>query len=74
MRTVADRNVQVARQTFDAIGRRDIQGLLELYTPDSEFEPLTGLEVESRGSGALADNPMAWVLTVRDGEAAGLED
>ena len=89
MRTVADRNVQVARQTFEAICKRDIQGLLELYTPDIEFEPLTGLEVESRGSGALADNPMAWVLTVRDGkvarhrayrtreeafEAAGLED
>ena len=136
MRTVADRNVQVARETFEAICGRDIERLLALYAPDIEFEPLTGLEVESRGyhghggvrryfdeaaqvweemlphaddvrthgdqvlilggcavrgrgSGALADSPMAWVLTIRDGkvtrhrayrtrgeafEAAGLED
>jgi uncharacterized protein len=115
MRTVADHNVQVARQTFEAICARDLDVLLSLYAVDIEFEPLTGLEVESsgyhghegvrryfveaaqvweemlphaddvrclgeqvlilggcavrgRGSGALADNPMAWVLTVRDGK------
>jgi ketosteroid isomerase-like protein len=114
MRTVADRNTRVARQTFEAICRRDIDGLLELYDPAIEFEPLTGLEVENsgyhghdgvrryfteveqvweqmlphadsvqcfgdrvliqggcavqgRGSGAMSDNPMAWVLTIADG-------
>ena len=96
-------------------GARDIAGLLELYDPDIEFEPLTGIEVEiggyrghagvqryfeeitlvweemlphaddvraagdhvlilggcavrGRGSGAISDNPMAWVLTFRDGK------
>jgi ketosteroid isomerase-like protein len=117
MRTVADRNTRVARQTFEAICRRDIDGLLELYDPAIEFEPLTGLEVESRGyhghagvrryfteveqvweqmlpradsvhcfgdrvliqggcavqgrgSGAISDSPMAWVLTIKDGKVA----
>jgi ketosteroid isomerase-like protein len=136
MRTVADRNVQIARETFDAIRRRDIDRLVELYDPDIEFQPLTGMEVElggyhgqagvrryfeeithvwdemlphaddvraigdqvvilggcavrGRGSGAVTDSPMAWVLTLRDGkvvrhrayrgrdealEAAGLRD
>jgi ketosteroid isomerase-like protein len=115
MRTVADRNTRVARQTFDAICRRDIDGLLDLYDPDIQFEPLTGLEVESRGyhghagvrryfdeveqvwdlmrphadsvqcygdrvliqggcavrgrgSGAISDPAMAWVLTIKDGK------
>ena len=115
MRTVADQNVEVARRTFEAIRRRDIAELLELYYPDIEFEPLTGTEVEiggyrghagvqryfeeitlvweemlphaddvraagdhvlilggcavrGRGSGAITDNPMAWVLTLRDGK------
>jgi ketosteroid isomerase-like protein len=109
-----DENVDVARRTFDAICKRDIDGLLELYDPAIEFEPLTGLEVENRGyhghtgvrryfeeveqvweqmlphaddvrgigdrvlimggcavqgrgSGAMSDNPMAWVLTIHDG-------
>jgi ketosteroid isomerase-like protein len=136
MRTVADRNVQIARETFDAIRRRDIDRLVDLYDPDIEFQPLTGMEVElggyhgqagvrryfeeithvwdemlphaddvraigdqvvilggcavrGRGSGAVTDSPMAWVLTLRDGkvvrhrayrgrdealEAAGLRD
>jgi ketosteroid isomerase-like protein len=29
---------------------------------------LGGCAVRGRGSGALADNPMAWVLTLRDGK------
>jgi len=114
MGTVADLNTRIARQSFEAIGRRDIEGLLELYDPAIEFEPLTGMQVESggyhghlgvrryleeaaqvweemlphaddvrsvgdrvlvlggcavrgRGSGAITDQPMAWVLTMRDG-------
>jgi ketosteroid isomerase-like protein len=108
-------NVAVVRQSFKAIGSRDIDGLIELYAPDVEFLPLTGTRVESggyighagvrayfeevgevwdemrphaddvrtvgdqvvvlggclvrgRGSGALSDAPMAWVITVRDGK------
>jgi ketosteroid isomerase-like protein len=114
MRTVADRNVQVARQSFERICARDIEALLELYDPAIDFEPLTGMQVESggyhghagvrryleeaaqvweemlphaddvravgddvvilggcavrgRGSGAISDEPMAWVLTMRNG-------
>jgi ketosteroid isomerase-like protein len=136
VRTVAERNAQVARQTFEAICARDIDGLLEFYDPEIEFQPLTGMQVElggyhghagvrryleeaaeiwdemlphaddvratgehvvivggcavrGRGSGAVSDPPMAWVLTFRDGkvtrhrayrtsdealEAAGLQD
>jgi ketosteroid isomerase-like protein len=112
---VSQENVEVVRRTFEAIGRRDIDGLLELYDPDIEFLPLTGTRVESggysghagvrdyfaevgevwdqmkphaedvrtvgdhvvvlggcavrgRGSGAVSDNPMAWVVTLRDGK------
>ncbi len=115
MRTVSDQNVQIARRTFEAIRARDIEGLVEQYDEDIEFEPLTGIEVEiggyrghagvrryfeeitqvweemlphaddlrpvddqvvilggcsvrGRGSGATSDNPMAWVLTLRDGK------
>jgi ketosteroid isomerase-like protein len=115
VRTVSDQNVQIARRTFEAIRVRDIDGLVELYDPDIEFEPLTGMQVEiggyrghagvrryfeeithvwevmlpyaddvrgvddqvvilggcavrGRGSGAISDNPMAWVLTLRDGK------
>jgi ketosteroid isomerase-like protein len=131
-----DDNADVARRTFEAIGRWDIDGLLDLYDPDVEFLPLTGTRVESggynghagvrdyfeevsevweellphaddvrtvgddvvvlggcavrgRGSGAMSDSPMAWIITVRNGkvmrhrgyrtrdealEAAGLQD
>jgi ketosteroid isomerase-like protein len=115
MHTVSDLNMRVARQTFEAIRRRDIDGLVEMYDPDIEFEPLTGIEVEiggyrghagvrryfeeithvweemlphaddvravgdhvlilggcavrGRGSGAITDTPMAWVLTLQDGK------
>jgi ketosteroid isomerase-like protein len=112
---MARTNVEVARLTFEAIGRWDIDALLELYDPGVEFLPLTGTRVESggyighsgvreyfeevaeiweelrphaddvrtvgdhvvllggcavrgRGSGAVSDSPMAWVLTVRSGK------
>jgi ketosteroid isomerase-like protein len=115
VRTVADLNRQVARRTFEAICARDLDSLLELYDPEIEFQPLTGMQVElggyqghagvrrylaeaaevwdemlphaddlravgdhvvilggcavrGRGSGAISDNPMAWVLTFRDGK------
>jgi ketosteroid isomerase-like protein len=115
VRTVADQNRRVARQTFEAIGARDLDALLALYDPEIEFQPLTGMQVElggyqghagvrryleeaaevwdemlprvddlhavgdhvvilgacavrGRGSGAVSDNPMAWVLTFRDGK------
>jgi ketosteroid isomerase-like protein len=42
-------NEEVVRASFDAICRRDIDRLLELYTPDVEFQPLTGTQVESGG-------------------------
>jgi ketosteroid isomerase-like protein len=105
----------VARQTFEAIGARDLDALLALYDEEIEFQPLTGMEVEmggyrghagvrryleeaseiwdemlphvddlhtvgdhvvilggcavrGRGSGAISDNSMAWVLTFRDGK------
>jgi ketosteroid isomerase-like protein len=112
---MARTNVEAARLTFEAIGRWDIDALLELYDPGVEFLPLTGTRVESggyighsgvreyfeevaevweelrphaddvrtvgdhvvllggcavrgRGSGAVSDSPMAWVLTVRNGK------
>jgi ketosteroid isomerase-like protein len=133
---MSEENAQLARQTFEAMGRWDLGGLLELYDPDVEFLPLTGTRVESggyighagvrayfdevaevweelhphaddirtvgddvvvlggcavrgRGSGAVSDSPMAWIITVRSGkvtrhrgyrtrdealEAAGLQD
>jgi ketosteroid isomerase-like protein len=112
---MSEQNARLARQSFEAICKSDIDGLLELYDPEVEFLPLTGTRVESggyfghagvrdyfaeaaevwelmqphaddvrtigdhvlilggcavrgRGSGARSDNPMAWVLTVRDGK------
>ncbi len=112
---MSEENADVARRSFEAIGRWDIDALLELYDPEVEFLPLTGTRVESggyvghqgvrdyfeevteiweelrpyaeevrtvgdhvvvlgacavrgRGSGAVSDSPMAWVLTMRDGK------
>ena len=112
---MSEENADVARRSFEAIGRWDIDALLELYDPEVEFLPLTGTRVESggyvghqgvrdyfeevteiweelrphaedvrtvgdhvlvvgacavrgRGSGAVSDSPMAWVLTLRDGK------
>jgi ketosteroid isomerase-like protein len=42
-------NVEIVRRAFDAIGRRDIDALLELYDAQIEFLPLTGTQVESGG-------------------------
>jgi ketosteroid isomerase-like protein len=114
---IPDGNEAIARKTFEAIGRWDIDALLALYHPEIEFLPLTGTRVESggyyghagvrayfdevgevwesmqpraetvhtvgdrvvvfggcavrgRGSGAVSDSPMAWVLTIRDGKVA----
>jgi ketosteroid isomerase-like protein len=44
-----DANVEIVRRAFDAIGRRDIDALLELYDAQIEFLPLTGTRVESGG-------------------------
>ena len=112
---MSEENADLARRSFEAIGRWDIDALLELYDPEVEFLPLTGTRVESggyvghqgvrdyfeevteiweelrphaedvrtvgdhvlvlgacavrgRGSGAVFDSPMAWVLTMRDGK------
>jgi ketosteroid isomerase-like protein len=112
---VSQQNVEIARASFEAIGRWDIDALLDLYDPEITFLPLTGTRVESggyighdgvrayftevaeiwsqlhpraddvrttgdhvvvlggcavrgKGSGVESDDPMAWVLTVRDGK------
>jgi ketosteroid isomerase-like protein len=46
---VSQENVEIARASFDAIGRWDIDALLELYDPEITFLPLTGTRVESGG-------------------------
>ena len=112
---MSQQNVEIVRRSFEAIGRWDIDALLELYDPEITFLPLTGTRVESggyvghdgvrayfeevaeiwselqpraddtrttgdhvvvlggcavrgKGSGVESDDPMAWVLTVRDGK------
>jgi ketosteroid isomerase-like protein len=110
---MSERNVEIVQLAFEAIRRRDIEGLLQLYDPDIEFMPLTGILVETGGyarhagvrdyfdevaqvweemrpyahttqpvgdhvvvmggcavrgigSGLESDDPMAWVITLRD--------
>jgi ketosteroid isomerase-like protein len=46
---MSDEKVEVVRRTFDAIGRWDIDSLLEFYDQRIEFLPLTGTRVESGG-------------------------
>jgi ketosteroid isomerase-like protein len=46
---MAEENVQFVQRSFDAIGRGDVEALLELYDPDVIFLPLTGTQVESGG-------------------------
>lgn len=46
---MSERAVEVVRRSFEAIGRGDVDALLELYDPEIEFQPLTGTQVESGG-------------------------
>jgi uncharacterized protein len=46
---MSQENVEIVRKSFDAIGRGDLDALLELYDPDIEFKPLTGTRVETGG-------------------------
>jgi ketosteroid isomerase-like protein len=46
---MSQENAEVARRTFEAIARRDIDALLELYDAEIEYLPLTGTRVESGG-------------------------
>ena len=41
--------MELVRKSFDAIGRGDLDALLELYDPNIKFEPLTGTRVETGG-------------------------
>ena len=107
--------MEIVQLAFEAIRRRDLDALLQLYDADIEFLPLTGTRVESGGysghagvrdyfdevaqvweemrpyahttqpvgdhvvvaggcavrgftSGVASDDPMAWVITLRDGK------
>lgn len=40
----------------------------DIRTVDDHVVVLGGCAVRGRGSGAESDNPMAWVITVRDGK------
>ena len=46
---MSEENVEIVRESFDAIGRGDLDTLLKLYDSDIEFEPLTGTRVETGG-------------------------
>jgi ketosteroid isomerase-like protein len=46
---MSQENVEIARATFGAICRWDVDALLELYAEDIDFGPLTGTRVESGG-------------------------
>jgi uncharacterized protein len=46
---MSEENVEIVRKSFDAIGRGDLDALLELYDRDIEFKPLTGTRVETGG-------------------------
>jgi uncharacterized protein len=46
---MSEENVEIVRRSFDAIGRGDVEALLDLYDPEIEFEPLTGTRVETGG-------------------------
>jgi ketosteroid isomerase-like protein len=46
---MSEQNVEIVQLAFEAIRRRDIEGLLQLYDPGIEFLPLTGTLVESGG-------------------------
>jgi ketosteroid isomerase-like protein len=40
---------EVIQRSFEAIRTRDIEELVALYDPNSEFRPLTGTRIESGG-------------------------
>jgi uncharacterized protein len=46
---MSEENVEIVCESFDAIGRGDLDALLELYDADIKFEPLTGTRVETGG-------------------------
>jgi ketosteroid isomerase-like protein len=46
---MSQENVEVVQDSFAAIARGDVDGLLEFYDPDVRFLPLTGTRVESGG-------------------------
>jgi ketosteroid isomerase-like protein len=46
---MSQENANIVRRSFEAIGRWDIDGLLELYDPQVRFLPLTGTRVETGG-------------------------
>jgi ketosteroid isomerase-like protein len=46
---MSEENVEIVRRSFDAIGRGDLDSLVELYDPEIEFQPLTGTQVETGG-------------------------
>jgi ketosteroid isomerase-like protein len=48
-KAMSEQNVEIVQLAFEAIRRRDIEALLELYDADIEFLPLTGTLVESGG-------------------------
>ena len=46
---MSEENVEVVQASFCAMGRGDLEGLIELYDRDIQFLPLTGTQVESGG-------------------------
>jgi ketosteroid isomerase-like protein len=46
---MSQENVDIVRRSFEAIGRWDVDALLELYDPHVKYLPLTGTRVESGG-------------------------
>jgi len=46
---MSEENIEIVRKSFDAIGRGDLDALLELYDSEIEFQPLTGTRVETGG-------------------------
>jgi uncharacterized protein len=46
---MSEENIEIVRKSFAAMGRGDLDTLLDLYDQDIEFEPLTGTRVETGG-------------------------
>jgi ketosteroid isomerase-like protein len=58
-------NVDLVRQSFEAIAAWDVDALLELYATDVEFLPLTGTRVETGGYNGH-DGVRAYLTEARD--------